>query len=572
MAVADNMEEALTEIGFGRWQGLVMFMALLSHSIGPVQQLGSTFLSAPVPFRCSYPDYTQVANLTNITRFEYLRGLSDGNTDVFPSTCLPEVNLEDYENVVKTEVSKIKVNQKTTGFSSCPEIEYDTSTFQSTVVTEWNLVCEKAALRPLFQMTYSIGAILGSTFCGQLSDWLGRKKTLQIGGILTLITVVATSIVPWYSVMIFMRILMGTGTILTLFPTYTLISEVSPPNRRTISTMIPGITYFGFMGVLSLFSYLVPYWRRLILLCNTPLLILVPLYFIIDESPRWLIQKGRTKEAVDLLKKAANQNGVTLSSSTLLSLEKLSQMNKIFGEVDKDNVDNQGSLQMLRACFSSPGMRTILSVMPLMWCLKRALYIGIVLNANNFSSTSPFQYVALLGAMGLVGLTLSIPLSIKITRRFFVGGMLSVGGLFLFFDLAVPAGCWVAKWVLVMGGFCLVSAAFQINYIYAAELFPTVIRTRGFTFTNLVGSIGEMIIPLVTDIVVQYHWWAASVTFGCAGIIASLLLPLLPETKDRPMPETIQDVEDRYWNEYKGHGADIIESKETQNGKASFPA
>ncbi|KAK7068588.1 hypothetical protein SK128_022873 [Halocaridina rubra] len=57
-----------------------------------------------------------------------------------------------------------------------------------------------------------------------------------------------------------------------------------------------------------------------------------------------------------------------------------------------------------------------------------------------------------------------------------------------------------------------------------------------------------MSIPLVTDLIVQYYWWAPSVTFGCIGILASLLLFFLPETKDRPMPETLQDVEERYKN------------------------
>lgn len=40
--------------------------------------------------------------------------------------------------------------------------------------------------------------------------------------------------------------------------------------------------------------------------------------------------------------------------------------------------------------------------------------------------------------------------------------------------------------------------------------------------------------------------WAPGVVFGCSGIFASLLVPLLPETNKRPLPETIQDVDDRW--------------------------
>ncbi|KAK4288233.1 hypothetical protein Pmani_038727 [Petrolisthes manimaculis] len=40
----------------------------------------------------------------------------------------------------------------------------------------------------------------------------------------------------------------------------------------------------------------------------------------------------------------------------------------------------------------------------------------------------------------------------------------------------------------------------------------------------------------------------ADLVFGCSGIAASLLIPLLPETNGAPMPETLQDVNKRWKN------------------------
>ncbi|XP_066942651.1 organic cation transporter protein-like isoform X1 [Macrobrachium rosenbergii] len=581
MAAADSVEGILTEIGFGRWQGLVLVASLLLHATGPAQQVGSTLFSAPVPFRCSHLNSsTHSPSVADDTDNKRTTTDEDLLYD-FPSQCLQEIytpvsDAGPYINrALPDGVSKISLSQKATGLPSCPLIEYDFSTFDSTVISEWNLVCEDSSFRPLFQMTYSIGAILGCLFCGQMSDWLGRKRTLQIGGLLTLVTVIITSISPWYWGVIFVRILSGTGTILMLFPMYTLISEISPPSQRTITAMLPGLIYFLFMAVLAGVSYILPHWRKLIIACNTPLLLFVPITFLIDESPRWLLQKGRSTEAVDILKKAASQNKVILSSASSVTLDKLSQMSKdIVTEKFQGNgnsTDDISTCQMLTACVKSRGMRTILFVTPFMWLLKRSLYIGIILNANNFTSSNPFEYVALSGTMGVVAILISIPLTLKLPRRTLLAGTLAFGGILLFLELPVPAEYWWAKWIMVMASFCLVCGAFQVNYLFLTELFPTVIRTRGFTFTNLVGSLGEMSTPVVTDIAVQYQWWAPSFTFGLAGIMGGALVLLLPETKDKPLPETLQDAEDRYWLSHKGIEEEVTTiSKDTAKRKEAF--
>ncbi|XP_047474099.1 solute carrier family 22 member 6-like [Penaeus chinensis] len=90
------------------------------------------------------------------------------------------------------------------------------------------------------------------------------------------------------------------------------------------------------------------------------------------------------------------------------------------------------------------------------------------------------------------------------------------------------------------------SNAVRVNYMYAPELFPTESRARGFAFVQLVGSIGTICVPFITDVVSSYAWWASSAVFGCAGILGSLLVYFLPETKDLPLPETLQDVNSRW--------------------------
>ena len=51
-------------------------------------------------------------------------------------------------------------------------------------------------------------------------------------------------------------------------------------------------------------------WKMLQIVVSAPLFLLLLLYFVLPESPRWLIATGRYKEAKKTIEKAAKMNGV----------------------------------------------------------------------------------------------------------------------------------------------------------------------------------------------------------------------------------------------------------------------
>lgn len=55
--------------------------------------------------------------------------------------------------------------------------------------------------------------------------------------------------------------------------------------------------------VLGLEAYLIRDWYTLQLVAHVPLLVLLILWFLVPESPRWLLAKGRTDEAVQIIRK-----------------------------------------------------------------------------------------------------------------------------------------------------------------------------------------------------------------------------------------------------------------------------
>lgn len=172
------------------------------------------------------------------------------------------------------------------------------------------------------------------------------------------------------------------------------------------------------------------------------------------------------------------------------------------------------------------------------------------------------MYVTVSGVMDLTAILLSTPLAVHVGRRCLSMALYLVSGTLLLLDIAIPAEMKWLKWVFVMAAFLLCAGSYQIQFIYTPELYPTVIRSRGFGFVNGMGSLGLLTAPIITDLLVQEVWWSVNVVCGLAGIIACLLVFPLPETRNLPLPKTVQDVEKRM------HGNKNLRDSETTEGLA----
>jgi MFS family permease len=90
---------------------------------------------------------------------------------------------------------------------------------------------------------FALGCATGSIIQGWVGDWLGRKKTIFIGSLITAIcaAIVAGSVnIPMLIVFRFLEGI-GLGGTLCQVPLY--IAEVAPAHRRG---MLAGLTAVGF--------------------------------------------------------------------------------------------------------------------------------------------------------------------------------------------------------------------------------------------------------------------------------------------------------------------------------------
>lgn len=155
----------------------------------------------------------------------------------------------------------------------------------------------------------NVGAVLVLPLVPLLIDAAGRRHALAAGATVTLVAGVLQG--TSYSVPQFIvaRFLIGVGLAFTIVASPLLLVELAlPKHRGAIMGLFPTVYYIG-----SISAAWVVYgtesinnswaWRIPSLLQVAPALVQIPLLYLVPESPRWLISKGKSAEARAILTK-----------------------------------------------------------------------------------------------------------------------------------------------------------------------------------------------------------------------------------------------------------------------------
>jgi MFS family permease len=99
----------------------------------------------------------------------------------------------------------------------------------------------------------SFGSIIALPICGTLSDKIGRKKTLLLGGIIIVIASVIQAAAVNYPMFVASRVIVGVGAITIIQPSPLLISELCYPTHRGIYTALFW-TFYYFGAIIAAWS------------------------------------------------------------------------------------------------------------------------------------------------------------------------------------------------------------------------------------------------------------------------------------------------------------------------------
>lgn len=555
---AANFEDIMNKVETGPWNWLIFLLCSLWGVFGSMQALATAFLSPATDHWCSQP------YLANWTR-EQIWNFSLPRTTVggvpHHSQCKMYVrNYSQLAGVPWEERLLYFPDEGTEGevlpTQSCASWEYDTNTFRSTLITEWDLVCGRESLRSLIQSIFMLGFSFGAPLGGYFADRFGRKR-LMSGSLWVFILVsVVGSFSPYYQLFLVCRFLMAFSGTIVYQTSYILAVEACTMKQRGVVGILFSVPFaLGYM-MLPGVAYYIREWRHLHLVISLPVIILIANTIILPESPRWLLQNGKWTEAERELQKAARWN----SSKTFDSAWLLAIITEMKAEAEDKEGSGQGKDEDTPAAGTSssfcrdvctrmmvfvrtPMLRRISLIMYFNWISCSMIYYGLSLNSANFS-IDPFLYMFLGGLMELPSYTLIIPFVSRYGRKVPLVSFFVLCGLAILVILLVPdeRQSWWFLTLVLLGKFCITSA-YQVIYLYCSELYPTCLRTRGLGVTSMMGRIGAIISPFINDILGTYHWAIPSTIFGFLSVMAGILTCLLPETNHQPLPDTVEDVE-----------------------------
>ncbi|KAK1256541.1 Organic cation/carnitine transporter 1 [Acorus gramineus] len=402
----------------------------------------------------------------------------------------------------------------------------------SSIIAEWGLVCDRKFLASLPASMFFLGSLFGSALNGRLADThLGRKKTVLLSCILTSVTAFLTSLSPNVWVYTFLRF--SNGFARSGIGICCIVLSTESVGRKWRGQ----VGQYGFflftVGFLSLPVIAYPTrtsWRNIYRVISSfpfayALFVLLP---FVSESPRWLSIRGRNEEAMQVLNKLARLNGKQIPVDL-----------RITAPATQSNATHKGlwttgwaAKRMVLVMLTGFGVGFV--------------YYGVQLNVENLNF-NVYLTVAVNALMEIPAVVFGSALLGLMTRRavFSTSALLAGASCFFCIFFSSKGGKSKGSWPqlsLEAFGFMAASMAYDVLYIYCVELFPTNVRNFAVSMLRQALMLGAAIAPILVALG-RLSPRLSFVIFGGFSVLSGVFTFWLPETRNTPLYETLEQQE-----------------------------
>ncbi|KAJ3706531.1 hypothetical protein LUZ61_010236 [Rhynchospora tenuis] len=207
----------------------------------------------------------------------------------------------------------------------------------------------------IFVGCLSIVSLIGGLTGGPASDSIGRKWTIGIGAVIFQVGAIVMTFAPSFRILLLGRLVTGVGIGFSASISAIYVAEISPAVTRgtlvslpeiciNIGILLGYISNFVFSGLPQHYN-----WRIMLGIGILPAVFNGITFYIIPESPRWLVMQNRLEEARLVLFKVSNSG------------EDVEQKLKEIKEAACVNTDYKRKALYQEFLCPSPGVRRMLA-------------------------------------------------------------------------------------------------------------------------------------------------------------------------------------------------------------------
>jgi len=204
-----------------------------------------------------------------------------------------------------------------------------------------------------------LGSVISTLFAGLLADWMGRKSLMAVSGIMFVISIPMIALSHGYGPLVFGRLLQGisAGLIGVVVPLY--LAECLTASNRGKGTGIfqwlltLGIVTAALVGVYfsfrvdqvaklgdaaRLLAFKDKAWRGIFWVSLPPGILFVIGSFMVAESPRWLLRRGKKDAAYAALLRSRRTEQADLELKEMLEVIATEQSKSSGGAKAKESL------------------------------------------------------------------------------------------------------------------------------------------------------------------------------------------------------------------------------------------
>ncbi|HEV2114920.1 MAG TPA: MFS transporter [Terriglobales bacterium] len=375
-----------------------------------------------------------------------------------------------------------------------------------------------------------LGMFLGTVFFGLASDHIGRRSAFVIMLLIYSAFTLAGALAPDAQWLILFRFLAGVGIGAEIVVIDTYVTELVPSGVRgrfVAITQVVGFTSVPAAAVLSRLliptHFLMDGWRWVMVIGSAGGMLAWYFRLRLPESPRWLAERGRSREAENILVVLEAESGVRTEAPAMAD-----------GSVRVAPGKGRSVLSALVELWLPPyGKRTLMLV--IFQALQTIGFYGFANWAPTFllkrgiPLLSSLDYTLLMALVAPLGPLFAVFTSDRLERKWTIATTALLIGLF-----GLGFAFWKEPALIILSGalVTLSNNCFSANFhAYQSELFPTRIRATGVGFTYSWSRLSAALSSLLIGALLVYGVPAVFALLAAAMVtVAAVILLLGPRS------------------------------------------